>query len=92
MSTLAGRPGIRIFPFLSPLKREIGVQGAKDGKSSEATFSYPTGVVLDKDENLFVSDYFIIRKVTPDGEVKTIAGGSENGLRFLVFFCFCENE
>lgn len=50
--------------------------GYVDGPGSEARFSEPHGLAIDGSRNLYVSDrsYSIIRKVTPLGEVTTLAG------------------
>jgi len=54
--------------------------GNVDGIGSNALFNSPTGLAIDqKSGNLFVSDYLncTIRKVTPHGEVSTLAGSKE---------------
>ncbi len=60
--------------------------GSADGVGTSARFSVPTGIALDKDGNLFVSDQnrFTIRKISPAGVVTTFAGsdgvsGSNDG-------------
>src|SRR6266699_2348339 len=69
-TTLAGGGG-----FISP-----------DQAGSAAQFNLPTGVTVDRAGNVYVSDTFnhVIRKMTPTGEVTTLAGlagstGSANG-------------
>lgn len=59
-----------------------GSRGAQDGKGSAATFDDPTGVVVDASGNLYIGDFnnAIIRKITPDGTVSTIAGNRKSGL------------
>lgn len=51
-------------------------QGDPDGTGSGARFAYPWDVVADSSGNVYVSDnsYKIIRKVTPEGVVTTLAG------------------
>lgn len=50
--------------------------GAVDGPADQATFSSPQAIALDSATNLWVADTFahLIRKITPDGVVSTIAG------------------
>ncbi len=60
--------------------------GKQDGLGSAARFHRPYGLTLDNDGNILVADEWnhLIRKVTPEGEVTTIAGvgtiGLENGV------------
>ena len=51
-----------------------GVAGADDG--TQATFNSPLGVATDQAGNVYVADYGndLIRKITADGTVSTIAG------------------
>lgn len=62
VTTIAGNPAI--------------TNGHQDGKGSAATFFGPTGVALDKNGNLFITDRGnrIIRKMATDGTVSTFAG------------------
>ncbi|HVR36292.1 MAG TPA: SMP-30/gluconolactonase/LRE family protein [Methylomirabilota bacterium] len=61
--------------------------GYQDGLGFQARFNDPTGVALDGEGNLYVTDTLnsVIRKVTPEGETTTIAGrpqteGALNGV------------
>ncbi|MCR6656690.1 MAG: hypothetical protein NVV63_12960 [Opitutus sp.] len=55
--------------------------GHVDGKGSKARFRSPHGIAVDSKGNVFVSDYNsdAIRKITKEGMVTTIAGGSLAG-------------
>jgi sugar lactone lactonase YvrE len=61
VSTLAGSPG---------------VPGSADGSGAAARFRTPGAVAVDAAGNLYVTDMFnhAIRKVTPAGDVSTLAG------------------
>lgn len=52
------------------------ITGYADGSGADARFSYPQGIVLGPDGNLFVADRGnqVIRRVTPAGQVTTVAG------------------
>ena len=72
VTTLAGRTGKKY-------------EGFADGKGSDALFSHPCGIAVDKKGNVYVADVGNnrIRKLTQDGTVTTLAGtglrGSANG-------------
>lgn len=68
--------------------------GSNDGTGSEARFEDPSSIVATPDGNLFVTDKYAVRKVTPAGVVTTFAGavddrgsvdGSGTEARFLSF-------
>ncbi len=50
--------------------------GAVDGKGADAKFKYPYDLTVGSDGNIYVADVTnrLIRKVTPDGVVTTVAG------------------
>ncbi|NVJ64591.1 MAG: hypothetical protein HWD84_10235, partial [Flavobacteriaceae bacterium] len=53
-----------------------GGLGAQDGAGEQATFRLPSSMAIDSDDNIYIVDSgnYLIRKVTPSGEVSTIAG------------------
>jgi sugar lactone lactonase YvrE len=58
-----------------------GDRGSRDGISSKASFYLPEGIVIDSKDNLFIADTYnnMIRKISPDGVVTTLAGKSTKG-------------
>jgi sugar lactone lactonase YvrE len=47
-----------------------------DGPITAARFSLPTGLAADAAGNLYLTDYYAIRRISPDGLVTTLAGVS----------------
>jgi len=49
-----------------------------DGPPAVARFCFPSGIAIDASDNVYVSDTWngAVRKLTPDGVVTTLAGGS----------------
>jgi|SRR6185503_5875383 len=58
-----------------------GEKGATDGKGAAATFFLPEGLAFDPAGNLYVADCYnnMIRKISPDGVVSTLAGKTIKG-------------
>jgi sugar lactone lactonase YvrE len=84
VSTLAGKV---------ELKGGVTVGGFAEGKGAAAKFRTPRGVAVDGAGNVYVADTenAVIRKILPDGSVKTLAGsagsvGYANGTGTVVRF------
>jgi sugar lactone lactonase YvrE len=58
-----------------------GTPGYTDGAARSARFNGPVGVAVDAQGNVYVADTYndLIRQITTDGQVKTIAGGNAPG-------------
>lgn len=79
-STLAGggcEPGA---PLGSPCADR---RNPVDGLGTQARFMGPADIVTDKAGNLYVSDVTLIRKITPAGQVTTLAGRTSWNFDFL---------
>ena len=52
-----------------------------DGGPATSTNTIPSGVAVDADANIFIADggYNRVRKVSPDGRIKTVAGSDYGG-------------
>jgi hypothetical protein len=63
---------------VTTLAGKAGLAGAVDGTGSAARFYYPRGVTVDEEHNVYVAEYYnqLIRKVTSDGVVTTLAGAT----------------
>ena len=58
-----------------------GTEGYADGVGGSAMFDFPTGLGIDPEGNIYVADAYNhrIRKVSPSGEVSTVAGNGIAG-------------
>jgi NHL repeat len=58
-----------------------GVAGSDDGPLDSATFNQPQGLAQDAAGNIYVTDTgsYLIRRISPDGQVTTIAGDGSPG-------------
>lgn len=52
-------------------------QGHVDGDKNAASFEFPGDMVVDVQDNIYVVDISRIRRVTPEGNVSTIAGSTD---------------
>ncbi|KYG72216.1 hypothetical protein MB14_09250 [Roseivirga ehrenbergii] len=50
-----------------------------DGLGAEAAFYSPAGMAVDENFNIYITDQRYVRRITPDGQVTTIAGSDQNG-------------
>ncbi|MBS1661907.1 MAG: hypothetical protein JST68_12745 [Bacteroidetes bacterium] len=59
-----------------------GSEGLRNGDHGSAQFRFPGGVTCDKQGNLYIADEgnFVIRKITADGTVSTLAGSGARGV------------
>lgn len=57
-------------------------QGFADGQGTAARFHLPSGITIDSNDNLYITDTnnIAIRRIDPDGNVITIAGGNTIGV------------
>lgn len=58
----------------------VGSTGSTDGVGTNALFSHPIGVAVDRSNNVYVADFnnSTIRKINPNGTVSTLAGLAGN--------------
>ena len=74
-----------------------GTYGATNGQGTAASFNGPVDSVVASDGTIYVSDFNnqLIRKVTPSGDVSTLAGvagtvGSSDGVSLLFSLRTCD--
>jgi sugar lactone lactonase YvrE len=75
------------LPPLTPASAHVvtiagsGQRGHADGQGELAQFNWPTGVAVGPDWTVYAADYAnqLIRKISPDGLVTTLAGSGERG-------------
>ncbi|MGH7970618.1 MAG: NHL repeat-containing protein, partial [Limisphaerales bacterium] len=79
--------------LVSTVAGSAGIQGHADGLGSSATFTEPESLGLDTPGNIYVADTdnHTIRKITPAGEVTTLAGraltpGADDGTNSTATF------
>jgi sugar lactone lactonase YvrE len=78
---------------VSTLAGTAGSSGASDGAGASARFNNPTGIAIDANNNILVSDTTnnLIRKISPSGIVTTLAGvtavaGTQDGAGNIALF------
>lgn len=75
----------KIFKFVSTYEVSTlagnGTPGFSDGNATSAKFKNPYGIAIDDKANLYIADggNNLIRKITPEGVVSTIAGNGTAG-------------
>ena len=55
------------------------IAGHADGIGTAAQFDYIRGICVNSAGILYVTEYYRVRKITPDGVVTTLAGGEDQG-------------
>lgn len=67
---------VKVIVYMSETFAGSGVKGYQDGNGAGAKFNLPEGVDIDSKGNIIVADRdnHVIRRVSPTGEVSTIAG------------------
>jgi len=57
------------------------ISGSIDGVGTAASFNWPSGIAIDSNDNLYISEYKnnLIRKITPSAVVTTIVGKTTSG-------------
>lgn len=59
-----------------------GAAGFANGNGSAVQFNNPYAIAIDKSSNVYVGERSQIRKITPQGDVTTLAGQGTNSLQF----------
>jgi streptogramin lyase len=72
---------------------QSGVSSHVDGTGTAATFDSPQAITIDSNGTLYITDFDMIRKITPAGVVTTIAGlagvtGHDDGVGTAATFDF----
>jgi len=57
----------------------VGESGFADGKCMEAKFADLEGITITVDRTVYVIDGHMIRRISPEGNLSTLAGGKEKG-------------
>ncbi len=86
VAPFANQRGLEDAASLDDLAVEVvagGDPGLLDGPGGAAQLNHPVGLAMDTDGTLFIADHFnhAIRMLTPDGQLRTLAGGRRRGFR-----------
>ena len=75
VSAVAGRGGFGAYPSVAV--------GLMNGPARDALFTFPHGIAMSADGAIIVADTYnhAIRRISPEGRVSTVAGGSGEGDR-----------
>lgn len=67
-------------PITTTLAGQPGIKGYVDGAGAQAEFHLPNNIAVDHTGTIYVADTAndVIRKITPDGTVSTLAGQSRS--------------
>jgi sugar lactone lactonase YvrE len=73
--------GARALPVRVDTFAGDGTEGFLDGPAAQARFRFPRGLAVDETGTLYVADWenHVIRRITPDGRVSTLAGNGAPG-------------
>ncbi len=74
---------ININGVVSTVAGQAKIRGSRNGKVAIATFNHPDGIAVEKTGSILVVDRNnnLIREITTDGMVKTLAGSGKEGSR-----------
>jgi sugar lactone lactonase YvrE len=63
--------------MVSTLAGKAGACGSTDASGAAARFLLPIGITVDSSGNVYLTDYYAIRRITPAGVVSTFTGSVE---------------
>lgn len=73
--------GVIVYQAVSTIAGNPNASGYKDAQGTSAEFNHPMGIALDKNDNIYVTDFMnnVIRKIDKNGNVTTYAGTGTAG-------------